>query len=281
LNFFQNYKKQLLSIVIIVLAVLALVTAGKKQKATVFDNAVSLVVVPAQNIVSTVSSWFGSRISSMRDDTDLNAENTELKAQIALLQSENKRLSLFEEENKRLSGLLEIASKYPGYKTTGTNIIGKDPGNWFLNFNIDKGSKDGISSNMVLTTAEGLAGRITESGYLYSKAQSILDSRSSVSAMSLRTGDLGVVKGDYTLMNDGLCKMEYIDKGSEIMKGDEIVTSQLSDIYPPGITIGYVKEVVRDDNGLTKYAVIEPAVDFKHLTTLLIITQNFQKDVSQ
>lgn len=281
MNFFHSYKRQILYIVIVILAVSALVTAGRKQKATVLDNTLGFIVTPAQNIVSTVSSWFGNHISSMRDDSDINAENAELKAQVELLKSENKRLTMYEEENKRLSGLLDIAQKFPDYQTTGTNIIGKDPGNWYLTFTVDKGTKSGIAANMVLTTADGLVGRVTESGYIYSKAQSILDSRSSVSAMSLRTGDLGVVKGDYTLMDDGLCKMEYIDKESEIMKGDEIVTSQLSDIYPPGITIGYVKEVVKDDNGLTKYAVIEPAVDFKHLTTLLVITKNFQKGDGQ
>ena len=72
-------------------------------------------------------------------------------------------------------------------------------------------------------------------------------------------------------MDEGLCKTEYIDADSEIMQGDEIVTSNLSDVYPAGITIGYVKEIVTDKNGLTKYAVIEPDVDFKHLSTLLVV----------
>ena len=113
-----------------------------------------------------------------------------------------------------------------------------------------------------------------ESGATFSKAQSILDSRSSVPAKSVRTGDLGVVKGDYTLSNNGLCKMEYIDGDAEIMVGDEIVTSHLSDIYPEGLAIGKVLEIETDTNGLTKYAVIEPYVDLKHLDTILIIDKN-------
>ena len=48
---------------------------------------------------------------------------------------------------------------------------------------------------MVLIAPEGLVGKVLESGATFSKAQSILDSRSSVPAMSVRTGDLGVVKG--------------------------------------------------------------------------------------
>lgn len=277
MRFFEDYKKQILVLVAVVLAITAIVTAGKKSNATIFDNALCFIVTPLQNISTTVGGWFGERISSFQDESDVYAENEELKAKVELLEAENKRLALYEEENAKLSKLLEISQKYPQYETTATNIIGKDPGNWYQVFVIDKGTKDGITADMVLTSAGGVVGKITEAGFTYSKAQSILDNRSSVAAMSLRTGDLGVVRGDYSLMDDGLCRMEYIDAESEIMKGDEIVTSQLSDIYPVGLTIGYVKEIVTDTNGLTKYAIIEPQVDFKHLSTLLVITEAFDK----
>lgn len=277
MRFFEDYKKQILVLVAVVLAITAIVTVGKKSNATIFDNALGFIVTPLQNISTTVGGWFGERISSFQDESDIYAENEELKAKVELLETENKRLALYEEENAKLSKLLEISQKYPQYETTATTIIGKDPGNWYQVFVIDKGTKDGLTADMVLTSAGGVVGKITEAGFTYSKAQSILDNRSSVAAMSLRTGDLGVVRGDYSLMDDGLCRMEYIDAESEIMKGDEIVTSQLSDIYPVGLTIGYVKEIVTDTNGLTKYAIIEPQVDFKHLSTLLVITEAFDK----
>ena len=65
--------------------------------------------------------------------------------------------------------------------------------------------------------------------------------------------------------------MEYLDGDAEIMVGDEIVTSQLSDFYPEGLAIGKVLEIETDTNGLTKYAVIEPYVDLKHLDTVLVL----------
>ncbi|MBQ8733455.1 MAG: rod shape-determining protein MreC, partial [Anaerotignum sp.] len=73
---------------------------------------------------------------------------------------------------------------------------------------------------------------------------------------------------------DGLCIMEYIDAQADIMVGDEIVTSHLSDIYPAGLAIGKVLELETDTNGLTKYAVIQPYVDLKHLDTILVIDKN-------
>ena len=280
MNFFKEYKKQLLGIVAVIVAITAVVSMGKKSNATFVDNTLGFIVTPLQKITSSTFGWFDEKIQFYQDEINLEDENEELRAKIELLEAENKRLSLYEEENKKLSQLLEISQKYAHHDTTGAEITGKDPGNWYYTFTIDKGSKDGIEKDMVLINAGGLVGKITETGRSYSKAQSILDSRSSVSAMSLRTNDLGVIKGDYSLMDKGLCKMEYIDAESEIMEGDEIVTSTLSDIYPAGITIGYVKEIVTDNNGLTKYAIIQPDVDFKHLSTLLVITDK-QEEVAE
>ena len=216
----------------------------------------------------------------LAEKTELLEENEKLREEVAALQADNQRLALYETENETLSGLLRIAQKYPQYASFGATIIAKNPGVFYDVFTIDSGSMDGIEANMVLVAPEGLVGKVLESGATYAKGQSILDSRSSVPAMSLRTGDLGVVKGDYTLMNNGLCMMEYIDAEAEIAVGDEIVTSHLSDIYPPGLTIGKVREIQSDANGLTKYAVIEPAVDLKHLDTLLVIDKNQTTDAA-
>lgn len=271
MDFFENYKKQIISLISLILIITAFITAGKNSKIPIIQNAVNFIVAPVQKITSSITLWVSEKAENITTSIDYEKENKELKERVELLEAENKRLSLFEERNKVLSGLLDISQKYASLDTTGALIIGKDPGNWYNNFTVDKGTKHDIGPNMVLISTDGLIGKITSSDYLSSKAQSILDSRSSISAMSLRTGDLGVVKGDYSLMNSGLCRMEYIDPDAEIIEGDEIITSHLSDIYPAGLSIGYVKEIKVSSNGLTKYAIIEPHVDFKHLDTVLII----------
>lgn len=277
MDFFENHKKQIIFIVSFVLILCTLLFAGKNSKIPIIQNVVSFTLVPFQKVISSTQSFIGNKFSSVKNSKDLQKENEELKEKVERLESENKRLSLFEKRTEELSTLLDISQKYSDYSTTGAQIIAKDPGNWYNMFVIDKGSKDKLEPNMVAAASGGLVGKIVQTGLLYSKVQSIIDSRSSVSAMSLRTNDLGVVKGDYSLMNSGLCRMEYIDPDAEIIEGDEIVTSHLSDVYPPGITIGYVKEVKTDTNGLTKYAIIEPIVDFKHLDTILIMNELYNK----
>lgn len=271
LQFLEKHKKKLIAFLVGIVACIALVTSQSSLNASLFESAIGVVVTPFQDIISGVTSWADSTVSASREKRNLKEENETLSAEVVRLQQENRRLALYQEENERLSALLNIAQRYPQYDSFGATITAKSPGMWYNTFTIDKGTADDVSADMVLIAPEGIVGKVLESGLTYSKSQSILDSRSSVPAMSARTGDLGVVKGDYTLMNDGLCKMEYIDAESEIMVGDEIVTSHLSDVYPDGLLIGKVARLETDTNGLTKYAIIEPYVDFKHLDTLLVL----------
>lgn len=273
-QFFEKYKKQLLRGGLLLLVLITVIASGKQLNATLLESAIGVVVTPFQDLTTGISTWVDETITASRNKADLKEENTELKNQIADLLEENRRLAMYEKENAKLSALLKIAQRYPDYESIGATVIAKDPGVWYNGFTIDKGTTSDISANMVLIAPEGLVGKVLESGATFSKAQSILDSRSSVPAMSVRTGDLGVVKGNYTLSADGLCIMEYIDGDAEILVGDEIVTSHLSDIYPAGLAIGKVLELDTDTNGLTKYAVIQPYVDLKHLDTILVIDKN-------
>ncbi|MDD4844259.1 MAG: rod shape-determining protein MreC [Anaerotignum sp.] len=274
IQFWEEHKKKIIAIVAIAIVAIALFAGGKNLNASALESVIGFVVTPFQDLTTGIESWVDSTADSAKDKTSLLEENAQLKEDLAKLQDENKRLEQYENENETLSSLLKISQKYPDYKSTGTKIIAKNPGVWYNTFTINKGTDDAVSANMILIAPGGIVGKILESGATYSKAQSILDSRSAVPAMSIRTGDLGVVKGDYTLMNDGLCKMEYIDGEAQVAVGDEIVTSQLSDVYPEGLSIGKVTKIETDTNGLTKYAIIEPFVDLKHLDTLLVIDKN-------
>lgn len=278
IQFWEEHKKKIITVMAIVITTIALVAGGKNLNASALESVIGFVVTPFQDLTTGIGSWVENTAASAKDKSTLLEENAKLKEEVSKLQDENKRLEQYEKENETLSSLLKISEKYPEYKSTGTKIIAKSPGVWYNTFTINKGTGDTVSANMILIASGGVVGKILESGNNYSKAQSILDSRSAVPAMSLRTGDLGVVKGDYTLMNDGLCKMEYIDGEAQIAVGDEIVTSFLSDVYPEGLSIGKVVKIETDTNGLTKYAVIEPFVDLKHLDTLLVIDKNTMEE---
>ena len=57
-----------------------------------------------------------------------------------------------------------------------------------------------------------------------------------------------------------------------VVKGDKVVTSNISDKYLPGLLIGYIDDVQNDANNLTKSGTISVATDFDHLSVVLVIT---------
>ena len=74
-------------------------------------------------------------------------------------------------------------------------------------------------------------------------------------------------------MNDGKIRFEQLaNNGSVIKEGEQVVASHISSKYLQGILIGYVSEVTVDSNNLTRSGYITPAVDFKNLQEVLVIT---------
>lgn len=277
MDFFNRYKKTIIAIASLLCLCLIFITADRTAP-TFVETGVSYLITPFQKANTAISKWIENKINIIKHLDEVEDENEKLAKKVLSLEEETNRLKQMEKENKKLTELLKISQKYKQYPTTGARIIAKDPGNWYDVFIIDKGTKDGIQRNMVVLSSNGLVGKISEAGYNYSKVVSIIDDTDSVSSQNTRTEDIGFVRGDLT--NKGICIMEYIDNDAEIIEGDEIITSHLSNIYPPGLTIGYVKEIYSDLNTLTKYAVVEPIVDFKNLETVLVITQNFEKNIS-
>ena len=91
--------------------------------------------------------------------------------------------------------------------------------------------------------------------------------------MVLSTSDRCIVSGDLSLMDDGQIRFEQMENNeNEVSVGDQIVTSYISDKYLQGILIGYVSEVTVDSNNLTRSGYITPAVNFKDLQEVLVIT---------
>ena len=250
--------------------VLLVVTLGNFYKFGPIEKGLQYLTVPVQKGFDFIGGGFSNTIEKIREISQLQADNDNLEQQIHKLSYENDILIQYEAENERLRQLLELADRHKKYPSEGANVISKDPGNWYKVFNIDKGTNAGLDVDDAILSGNGLVGHVLEVGPLSSKVMSIIDDRSAVSATVLRTGDIGILKGDIELVQQGFCRLQ-IDIQSEVIKGDQIVTSHLSAVYPPGITIGIVEEIMIAKNGLTQYAYVRPVVDFEHLEQVLVL----------
>ena len=68
-------------------------------------------------------------------------------------------------------------------------------------------------------------------------------------------------------------KLMYIPTDADLIIGDTIETSGIGGIYPKGILVGKISEIIQTKNITERYAIIETAVDFSKLETVLVITQ--------
>lgn len=231
------------------------------------------IFIPMQRGINYVGLWILDKADNLKDLRDVMEENAELKAQVDELTSELNTIKLEQYELDNLRELLELDQKYPSYKKVAASVIGKDAGNWFSIFTIDKGTKDGIEVDMNVIAGKGLVGIVTDVGPNYAKVRSIIDDVSKISAMVVDNSDRCIVHGDLQEMNANqrILFSDLKDSKDEITEGAEVVTSNISDKYLQGILIGTINTFEKDSNNLTKSGTLTPAVDFEHLEEVLVI----------
>lgn len=236
-------------------------------------NAVGTAITPMQKGINIVGTYISDSLKTLRDIKELTDENKRLKDQVSILSYENKLLLQNKYELDELRELYELDQKYFDYPKVAARIIDKDTNNWYNVFTIDKGTKDGLAVDMNVIAGNGLVGIITECYYNHAKVRSIIDDKSAVWGMFLKTSDTCVVQGDLKLIESGKIHVNFISKDAEIEDGYEVVTAHTSPKFLQGILIGYVSDIKLDSNNMTKTAYLTPVVDFERLSEVLIITE--------
>lgn len=267
-------KSKVFILAVITIAILVTIglSALPNSKVNYVSDVFSTILSPFQRFFDFSGNKINNFFAHFDDIDRLKAENEELKKKVDEYENKVDNLLELEEKNKELKEALDIKDQYTNMKPVVANIIAKDMGNWFNIFTVDRGTKDNISNDYPVITSKGLVGRVMEADVLSSKVISIIDEDSSVSVRLSRTNDLlMVVKGDAKLRDQGLCIMDYIPPDIDLSSGDKVETSGMGGIYPKGITVGKVLEVRQKTNGLDRYAIIEPSVDFKRLEEVLVL----------
>jgi len=242
-------------------------------------NAVAgYVFIPMQNGINHVGGWLSKQADNLEQLSEVMAENDELKKKVEELTVELNTIKLERYELENLRELYDLDKKYPSYEKVAANVIGKDAGNWFSTFTIDKGTNDGIEVNMNVMAGSGLVGIVSDVGPNYAKVKAIISDTSSVSGMVLTTSDNIIVNGSLQKMTENLT-IEFSglnDRENKVQVGDPVVTSYVSYDYQQGILIGYIREITTDANNLTRSGTITPAVDFEHIEEVLVILNKKQ-----
>lgn len=194
--------------------------------------------------------------------------NQKLENQIQLLQQKINALQETYLENARLTTLLNLQKKIP-YKVIAARVIARAPDNWSSIVIIDKGSASGIKRDCVVLSYLGLLGRVMEISPSASKVMLINDPNMAVSAIVQRSRQEGLISG--TLGSSLI--MRYLPKDCDIKVSDAIITSGLTENYPKGLLIGRVTDIGEEFSGLSRYAIVRPAVNLATIEEVLVIVR--------
>lgn len=255
-------------------ALMMVLSSFSDRVAGPFKVLANVTVIPLQQGINQIGGWMSDMKDNFATLQQLRTENEQLKEQVDALSTENNYLQEEQYEYERLQELYKLDQNYADYEKTAAHVIGKDSGNWFSTFTIDKGSTDGIKVDMNVLADGGLAGIVTEVGPTWAKVRSIIDDSSNISGMVLSTSDTCIVSGSLSLMSTGQIAFDSMENNENVVTvGDQIVTSYISDKYVQGLLIGSVSEINVDSNNLTRSGYITPAVDFNNIQEVLVITQ--------
>lgn len=246
---------------------------GKVQFAFI-DRVVITLLSPFEYVFSTVGVSLRHITMATGEVFTVYGKNQELKAELDNYRQNNLDMTEIMAENDRLRAMLDYKKTATQFDFVTAMVVARDPGTWTSVIIVNKGTNDGIVKDMPVVTPQGLVGNVIQAYASSAKIQLILDPRSAVGALNQRSESrvAGIVEGSGT--NHNAPRLLNLARDADIVPGDTVVTSGFGGIYPKGLAVGEVLDVVNDEGGLLKYAVLKPAVDFDKLEEVFIIVRS-------
>lgn len=269
----ENKKSTVIGIIItsLILIFVVAVSNSKIEKIsqigkpfTSFTNSIQNGMVYLKNKIAGNDSFF-------INVEEMKSENENLKNKNIELEQSLRELEILKAENATLKEYVNLTDKYTEYTTYPAYVIQSDISNYSKIIIINAGKKDGIDVNMTVISDKGLVGHVISVTDDTAKVQTIIDTSSTVTSTISTTRDSIIAKG--VIDSNNQLQASFIPTEANVLEGDSVETSGIGGIYPKGIHIGTIKKVVNTKNITNRYAIIETAVDFSKLETVLVITK--------
>lgn len=267
----QKYKLIIIAVIVFLVLFISLATSMRNNKSGAVQKlGFNIISTISNKFVSIRDSFSGS--SKQKEIEELKSENAKLKTQLI----EN---TISKDNLKQLQALqksLKFVTDKNSSAYVSADIVAKNSGNYYKTFTISAGSAQGVKSDSIVVNGEGLVGRVYEISKNYCKAISLLDNRTPISFEIVgRNNDTGMIMQDTDVVqisDESLVKGYMFDANSPVKVGEMITTSGLG-LYPSGIPIGKIEQVIPDEKNILKYVVVRPFVDFTNLNKVMIFNK--------
>lgn len=269
----MSRKNKIAVFILIVLTVASLALVVISTTSDRLNGAFRVLGTPVRSLqraVTRLGDNISQRFSVMRENKAIKAEIDRLIEENDALRQRNAELEPLVGKNEELERLLGVKEIVSDYTLLRASVITKDITDWFNEFTIDVGTKDGVKNGTVVMTSYGLVGLVYNAGYNSSKVRCIVDERSELMCRIKRNDELLRVSGTTNENFTAGLVADRIAKNAAIYVGDVIITADSGDVYPAGLTVGVVSEVRVDEDG-NRYATVVSDVNFTSLTSVTVL----------
>ena len=252
---------------VLVLCVLALSAQApaRGQRGSLLQSWILTAAGPVAGAFGAISRAVSGTSSSFAEGFTARADNERLRREIQRRDEELFRLRAEVRQIRSELGLRASAPFLPAVVGSAPVLLLERRAG-LQSALIGIGSSSGVRAGSPLAVPEGLVGRVVTAGRTLSRVQLLLDASAAVGARIVRTGDLGIVRGD----GRGALLLNHIPTTSRVRAGDLVESAGIDGIYPRGIPIGRVDSVSRGGTLFLDVRVV-PAASFSRLTDVLVL----------
>jgi rod shape-determining protein MreC len=151
--------------------------------------------------------------------------------------------------------------------TTQTNFV-----------TIHRGSNQGVRPDMAVIGSNGVVGRVVNTSANFSTVMTMISRQFKVDGKLKNSGERGSIGWDG--QNPRIVHMRNIPKSVPVQKGDSVLTSELSSIFPPNILIGTVDSVMNDPSTNFYNLRLKTGTNFSTVQFVYVV-QNTQAEEQQ
>jgi len=228
-------------------------------------------VTPAESGAIHSQDWIKNLWTNYLYLHGVRRENRQLRAQLEQMKIEEARLSEDARMARRIQTLLAFKEQYVD-STVAAQVIGTSGSDQSRVLYIDKGSNDGIATDMAVITPTGIVGKIVQVFPDSAQILPINDQFSGVGAALKDSRLQGILKGGA----NGTTTLQYIMSDEKVVPGEDVITSGGDRIFPKGLPVGKVISVEPGKDLFLNIRVI-PAARLDQLEEVLVVTKITEK----
>jgi len=217
---------------------------------------------------SSVTGYLGELWRVARSINRLAGENNALTEENSRLQGELANLQSAKTENEQLRQDLHFQSSRSDISLIPASVLGFSPSSSFQSFTINLGSEDGVTEGQAVIFAGYLIGKIKAVSTHTAEVWLITNRNLLVPVVLSESGVVGIMRGGIS----GLI-VDNIPLDTKVKLNEPVVTSSLEGLYPAGVPIGQVKEVISSEEEIFLTLRISSPIKIGGITTVFVIKQ--------